>query len=131
MSIQSPRGAEPIKCDATRVRAGLARGRWGDAPRRMLGQGGLLLCVGPRWRGELAAGGDAELAVDVARVRADGLDTDLQGDATLRVRAALLEQREHFSLARGQGACRHRTSAAVGPLPAESAEVPARRGGSH
>src|SRR5207245_1265778 len=41
---------------------------------------------------ELAAGCDAELAVDAARVAAHGLDADLQGEGDLGVRATRLQQ---------------------------------------
>jgi hypothetical protein len=49
---------------------------------------------------ELPAGADPKLPVDVARVRADGLDTDGEALRYLRVRAPVGEQLEHLGLAR-------------------------------
>ena len=54
--------------------------------------------------GELAAGGDPELAVDVARMGTDRLDANVQSEGYLRVGVAQLEQRQHFALAPAQSA---------------------------
>ena len=67
---------------------------------------------------ELPPRPDAELAVDVARVRAHGLDPDREAVRDLGVGGARLEQLEHLRLARGQ------QLRAADPRPVE----PARRG---
>ena len=67
------------------------QGHRGPAPWR-LRRTGLLLWIRCRRRRELSAGGDAELAVDVARVGTNRLYPDPQGDRYLSVRATLLEQ---------------------------------------
>ncbi len=50
------------------------------------------------WRGELATGANPELAIDVACVGADRLDTHSQCESDLCVGAILLEQGKHFGL---------------------------------
>ncbi len=59
---------------------------------------GLLIRFRCGWRGELATGANPELAVDVACVGADRLDTHSQCESDLCVGATLLEQGKHFGL---------------------------------
>ena len=91
--------------------------------------GGMVLVLARerRRREQLAARADAELAVDVAGVRAHRLDADVQLGGDLGVRATLLQPGQDFGLARRQQAragrrCRGRRAA--------SAAVRARPGGS-
>src|SRR3954451_6274972 len=56
--------------------------------------------LAPAERRELAAAAHAELAVDVARVGADGLHAHVERQGDLGVRAPVLEQLEHVGLAR-------------------------------
>ena len=92
------RSTAPHAMPAPRARQRCGR----PAPLRSCGRPGVLLGITRGRRGELAAGGDAELAVDVARVGTNRLDSDLQGEGYLSVRATLLEQRKHFRLPPGQ-----------------------------
>jgi hypothetical protein len=71
----------------------------------VLGPIRLLFLIKPhRNIGKLATRGDTELAVNVARMRTDRLDADVKSEGYLGIRAALLEQRKHFSLAPSQQA---------------------------
>ena len=58
--------------------------------------------VRAREPGQIAPRGDAELAVDVARVGAHGLEADRQRLGDLRVGGAVLQQLEHVGLAGGE-----------------------------
>ncbi len=105
----------------------------GDArrpPERLSVRSGPRLWVESSWRDQLATRGDSELAVDVARVGTDRLDTDLQSEGDLGIGATLLEQRQDFGLAlRQQESARDRS--ATGELTrAESPATRARRDGS-
>ena len=60
------------------------------------------LTPGSDRRAQLPPGADAELAVDVARVGADGLDPDVERGGDLGVGAAALQQLEHVGLAGGE-----------------------------
>jgi hypothetical protein len=72
------------------------------APGGLSGLSTLRFRVERRRAGELAARGNAELAVDVAGMGANGLDADVQDESDLRVRLTLLEQRQHFGLTLAQ-----------------------------
>jgi hypothetical protein len=61
-------------------------------------QVGLLIRFRCGWRGELATGANPELAVDIACVGADRLETHTQGESDLCVGVTLLEQGKHFGL---------------------------------
>jgi hypothetical protein len=75
--------------------------------------------------GEIATGGDAELAVDVARVRADRLDAHPQGERDLRVRVTALQQGQHLDLTPGQQSARARqTGACTRRRPGDYLESP-------
>src|SRR5437764_426297 len=65
---------------------------------RKLGQPDLRTGNPARRLRELAAGCDAKLAVDAARVAAHGLHSDLQGEGDLGVRATRLQQWKDFGL---------------------------------
>src|SRR5437764_9882097 len=65
---------------------------------RKLGQPDLRTGDQARGLRELAAGCDAKLAVDAARVAAHGLHPDLQGEGDLGVRATRLQQWRDFGL---------------------------------
>jgi hypothetical protein len=78
--------------------------REGPGPLRSRVQVRLLIRCRYRWRGELPTGANPELAVDVARVGTDSLDTHPQCESDLCVGATLLEQGKHFGLTLGQQA---------------------------